>query len=123
MPFFLAFFVVNSIATNVFNYVKIGRREWVGTAWLALFNALGPLLVLAVAYTTFLTTGLMPGDSLSSGLASMNFWLYPMVLILPLAVVVSRMLYKATRNPYLPGAALGLLVTVMVCTNAMTVTV
>ncbi|MDR2378298.1 MAG: prolyl oligopeptidase family serine peptidase [Bifidobacteriaceae bacterium] len=121
LPFFLVFFVIAAIAANVFNYLRIGKREWVNTAVLAVFSALGPLIVLAVMYSSFFATGLMPGETLGFGLPSMAFWLYPMVVVLPLATVASRILYKATRNPYLPGIAVAILVTAIVCANAMTV--
>ena len=40
LPFFLLFYVANSVAINCFNYVSVGKKEWMNTALLALFNAL-----------------------------------------------------------------------------------
>ena len=120
LPFFLFFFVINSIAMNVFNFVKMGKKEWVNTLLMAIFNTLGPVLLLTAFYAYFLTSGLMPLDTLGWGLGSMVFWVYPMVAILPLATVLSRIIYKATRNPYLPSIAFSLIVVTMLCTNQLT---
>jgi hypothetical protein len=120
LPFFVFFFVINSIAMNVFNFVKINRKEWVNTLIMAIFNALGPLLVLIVFYSIFLTTGLLPTDKLGFGVGSLVFWIMPMIIILPVATVLSRIIYKATRNPYLPGIAFSIIITTMLCTNAVT---
>jgi pimeloyl-ACP methyl ester carboxylesterase len=120
LPFFVFFFVINSIAMNVFNFIKIGKKEWVNTLLMAIFNTLGPILVLVVFYSYFISNGLMPTDSLKWGLGSIVFWLYPTVAVLPLATVLSRIIYKATRNPYLPSIAFSLIITIMLCTNDLT---
>ena len=43
-----------------------------------------------------------------------------MLLILPASVVISRMIYKVTRNPYLAGIITGVIVTLLSCTNTTT---
>ena len=42
-------------------------------------------------------------------------------MILPLFAVLSRILYKATKNPYLAGIIMAIIVTIMSCTNTLTV--
>ncbi len=120
LPFFLIFYLINSVAMNVFNYVKIGKKEWVNTLLMAVFNTLGPILLLGAFYSCFAATGLMPTDSLGWGLGSMVFWVYPMVAVLPLATVLSRIIYKVTRNPYLPAIAYSIIVVIMLTTNQLT---
>ena len=50
-----------------------------------------------------------------------GIWLFPIVVILPVYAVISRILYKATKNPYLAGIIMALIITVMSCTNTLTV--
>lgn len=120
LPFFLIFYGINSIAMNVFNYIHIGRKEWVNTLLMALFNILGVIILYAGIYGYFFATGSTPGDYLAWGLPSMIFWLLSMFIILPAATVISRIIYKATRNPYLPAIALSIMVTAMLCARTLT---
>ena len=48
-----------------------------------------------------------------------SIWLFPMLVILPLAAIVSRIIYKETNNPYLGGLIMVLIVTIMSC-NTLT---
>jgi hypothetical protein len=118
--FFVFFYVINSIAMNVFNYVKIGKKEWVNTVVMSVFNTLGPVLLLIGFYSYFFTTGLLPVDHVAWGLGTMILWIYPMVAILPIATVINRIIYKKTRNPYISSIAFALIVTGMICTSTLT---
>jgi hypothetical protein len=118
LPFFLLYFFANSIAVNVFNRFTLGGREWINTAVLALFNALAPIVLVVVQYTTFFTSGeLVPGFG---GIYSI--WLFPVIVILAVAAVVSRKLYRATGNPYLGGFIMAATVSLVSVTNTLTVT-
>ena len=44
-------------------------------------------------------------------------WLFPMVIILIGATLINRAIYKVTKNPYIAGIALGIIITLMTCTN------
>jgi len=114
--FFVAFYTVNAAATTVFNRVKIGKKPWVTTAVLCLFNTLGVVVLIAFYYTWFFVTGLLPLDTLAWGAGTMIMWIYPVVLFLPIATLIHTAVYRKTRNPYLSGIAFGLIVTVMTCT-------
>ena len=120
MPFFVFFYVINSIAMNVFNYVKIGKKEWVNTLVMAVFNTLGPILLIVAFYSYFFTTGLLPTDRLAWGLGTMIMWIYSMVAVLPIATVINRIIYKKTRNPYISSIAFSLIITTMMCTFTLT---
>jgi hypothetical protein len=122
LPFFLVYYVTNSVAVNVFNYIRIGKKEWVNTAIVSIFNAMGPALLVIFLYTYFFSTGLMPTDGLAWGLSSPVFWVYSLLVILPLSAVLSRIVYKATRNPYIHAIAYAAIITVMQCTNTLTTT-
>ena len=99
----------------------MGKHSWVNTFVVALFNALSPLILIIWIYATFFATGYHPMETYGIGGSIIGIWLFPVVVILPVFAVVSRSLYKATKNPYLPGIIMAILVTVMSCSNTLTV--
>jgi hypothetical protein len=119
LPFFLFFYVVNSVAMNVFNFIRLGKKEWINTLVMAFFNILGAAILLVIAYVYFFSTGNTPTDYAGWGLTSMIFWLISMLVILPIATVLSRVIYKATANPYLPAITLAVIIT-MLCAKTLT---
>lgn len=115
--FFLIFYVANSVSINSFNYVAIGKKEWMNTAILALFNGLSAIVIVAMQYITFFNTGDVFFKSISP---IAGIWLFPMVVVLPLTAIISRKIYRATKNPYLGGIINAIIVTLMMCTNTLT---
>ena len=116
LPLFLLYFIANSIAVNVFNRVTIGGREWINTALLAFFNALGPLILVVAQYTTFASSGhLIPGFG-----GIFSIWLFPVLVILPVAAIVSRKIYRETSNPYIGGIIMALAVALTSASNTLT---
>ncbi|WP_045249508.1 alpha/beta hydrolase family protein [Microbacterium azadirachtae] len=120
-PLMLFFYIINSIAVNVFNNISIGRRPWVNTLIVTVFNPLGPVLFFLVTYGYFYTTGLMPFDQLGWGISTMGGWLISVVAVLTVAAFLSRVIYRHTRNPYIHAIAFSAMITVMTCSNALTV--
>ena len=118
LPFFLIYYVLNSVATNCFNYVKMGKHEWINTLVLAIFNALSPAILIAWMYIPFFISGYHPLEGLGGTI--LGIWLFPIIVILPLFTVLSRIIYKATKNPYVAGISMAIIVTVMSCTNTLT---
>jgi hypothetical protein len=119
LPFFLLYFVVNSILINGFNRVTLAGKEWVNTAVLAVANSLGPIIVIAIQYLTFVATGL-PVQGLGPFSAMYVIWLFPVVVILAAAAVISRKIYRATGNPWLAGFINAGVVTIIAVTNSLT---
>ncbi|WP_298864357.1 alpha/beta hydrolase [uncultured Microbacterium sp.] len=118
LPLFLIYFVANSVAINVFNRFTLGGREWLNTAALALFNSLGPIVLVLAQYITFAASGeLIPGFG---GIYSI--WLFPIVLILAVTAVISRKIYRATNNPYIAGVLNAAVVVLMSVSNSLVVT-
>jgi acetyl esterase/lipase len=118
LPFFLVYFVANSIAINVFNRFTLRGREWLNTAVLALVNALAPIVLVVAQYTTFFITGeLIPGFG-----GIFSIWLFPVIVILAATAVLSRKLYRVTGNPYIGGFISATVVTLVSVTNTLTVT-
>ncbi|WP_241494486.1 alpha/beta hydrolase family protein [Bacillus coahuilensis] len=117
LPFFLAFYVANSIANNVFNYVAVGKKEWMNTALLTLFNGLSAIVLVAIQYTNFFVTGEVYFTSVSP---IIGIWLFPIIIVIPLAAIVTRKIYRATNNPYLGGIIYAIIVTMMMASNTLT---
>lgn len=117
LPFFLLFYVANSVAVNCFNYVTVGKKEWMNIALLAMFNGISSMVILAVQYTSFFTTGEVFFTSISN---IVEIWLFPIAIILPGAAIISRKIYRVTLNPYLPGIINAFIITLISCTNTLT---
>lgn len=99
LPLFLVYFVANSVALNSFNRFTLAGREWLNTVVVTLFNALGPIVLVIVQYSTFFITGL-PTEVISP---ITGIWLFPVIVILAAAAVISRKIYRETNNPYIAG--------------------
>jgi len=117
---FLVYYVANSVSVNCFNYnnigVKNGKGKWINIAVLALGAVLPAIVLLLLQYIPY-----MSGSDLMWPQYNMyGVWLFPMLVILPGAAVVSRIVYRETRNPYLPGIISGIIVAIMSCTNTLT---
>ena len=118
LPLFLIYFVANSVALNAFNRFKLAGREWVNTAVLALFNSLAPIVLVIVQYVTFANTGeLVPGFG-----GIFSIWLFPVIVILAFAAVISRKLYRATGNPYVAGVLNAAVVALVSASNSLVMT-
>lgn len=117
LPFFLLFYIANSVAVNCFNYVTVGKKEWMNIALLALFNGISAMVIVAIQYTTFISTGEVFFTSISN---IVEIWLFPMIIILPVAAIFSRKIYKVTKNPYLAGIINALVITIIMCSNTLT---
>lgn len=113
--FFLVFYIMNSISVNCFNYVAVGKKEWVNTAVLAVANGLSAVVLCAIQYGTFFAKGLPMFKS-----TIIYIWLFPVIVILPVAAVISRKIYRQTNNPYLAGIINAVIVTLISCTNTLT---
>lgn len=119
LPFFLLYFVVNSILINGFNRITLRGKEWLNTAVLALANALGPIIVIVIQYVTFFSTGL-PVQGLGPFSAMYVIWLFPVVVILIVSAIISRKIYRETGNPYIAGFINAGVATLISVSNSLT---
>lgn len=117
LPFFLVFFVANSVAINSFNRYALRGREWLNTAVVAVFNSLGAIALVVIQYATFFITGL-PTEHISP---ITGIWLFPIIIILAAAAVISRKIYRATNNPYIGGFINAAVATMMTVGTTLTV--
>jgi hypothetical protein len=114
---FLVYYVANAVALNSFNFIVNGKKEWINTAFVAVFNGIGPLILVAIQYI-----GFRAGGELTFGYASNMciIWLFPIIVILPITAIFARKIYRVTNNPYLPGIINGILITLISCSNTLT---
>ncbi|GAB3622980.1 hypothetical protein GCM10027418_10620 [Mariniluteicoccus endophyticus] len=49
-----------------------------------------------------------------------GIWLMPLLVYFSSAAVLDRLLFKRTRNPYLGGLIMGVLMTIISCANTLT---
>lgn len=120
LVFFLAFYVVNSVTINCFNYVELGGKGWVNTLVLALFNALGVIVYNIIQYSLFFKNGVMPFRG-NLGLGISGIWGYCAIFYLTMTPLVTRFIYKHTKNPYVGGIINAVVVTAMCVANTTTV--
>lgn len=120
LPLFLIYYVASSVSFNCFNFNDVGKSEWANTALCAAFAGAPAVIMLAIQYGCyFIEKHLFWAQaSFSGGNPPMYvLWFFPMLLILPAAAVISRKVYRATKNPYLAGIINGTIVTIMTVTN------
>jgi len=116
---FGCYYVASSVANNCFNYNDLGLKKK-GKVWNFVLMCVAvafPALILPwIQYITYYAT-LAPWSSSVMYI----LWLFPMVIVLPTAFAISRVIYKYTRNPYIAGVINALIVTIMTVTNTYTV--
>lgn len=115
--FFVTFYVANSVAVNCFNYNTVGAKSWGNTLIVSFFTALPAIILPAVQYGHYFIAKsmLMPPP-----LAMFVLWLFPITLILFASTVISRVLYKVTKNPYIAGTANAVIIGILTITNTCT---
>ena len=117
VPFFLFYFVVNSVAVNSFNRFNLRGKEWLNTLVLALMASSAVIVLVVAQYVNFANTGY----TIDGFGGIFSIWLFPVIVILAVAVVISRKLYRATQNPYIAGFIMASVVTIMSVSNTLTV--
>ena len=109
--FFGIFFIVSAIFNE--NYRVKNLPEWASILINVFFNIFGVLLVVAIQYGTFTTTGEMWQPEMALG----YIVLFPMIPILAIATVISRRMTAKTGNIWLGAFINTLLFTLITCSN------
>ena len=117
LVFWLVYYIALSVASNCYNYTKMGKKDWISVAWQMFFVFLGPEIMIIVQYAKFFSTGYMVLDPMTG---IMGIWLYPIVVILPLSVFICNKIYKKTKNPYIGGMIMGTIACILAVTNTLT---
>lgn len=119
-PFFLVFFLVNSLLVSRNRFENWSEAKQLGVS--VLFNIVGVAAFLALQYAPVLFTGstffgMLVEGMLASGLALFPIVLFPFVPILALAACIGLRLYRLTGNIYLGGIVNALLVAMLTVAN------
>lgn len=117
LPFWLVYYIATSVASNCYNYTNMGKRSWSSVAWQMFFVFIGPQTMIVIQYLKFFITGKMVLDPITG---IMGIWLFPIVLILPLSVLISHLIYKKTKNPYIGGIIMATVACILTVTNTLT---
>lgn len=120
--FFVPYYVMLSVSTNCFNYVELGNEKKKGFKSLVIATiavAAAPAVMIAIQYIPMFTTGYTFTEKATFGGSLIGLWLFPVVVLLPFAVILTRKVYKATKNPYIAGVLMAVFVTVMTATNQL----
>lgn len=109
--FFGIFYVLAGIANQTYRAKNL--PDWATIAINAFFNVFGICLVIIIQYATFKSTGVLwqPDMNLT------YIVLFPIVPILIMATIISRLLYKKTGNIWLGSFINAMLFTMMTVAN------
>ncbi len=125
LPYILLFFtyyIAISVATNCFNYNTIGGK--MNGVICALFAAAPALVLPWIQYINYYRTNRMlwfQATMADPNYAMYVLWLFPIVLILFGSTLMSRAIYKSTKNPYIAGIINAIIVGLLTITNTCTV--
>ena len=118
LPLWLMYYIPMSVAGNCYNYTARGRNgKKGGLGWQMFFAALGPAIMIVAQYTKFYITGTLVLDPITG---IIGIWLFPIVVILPVAALISHLIYRRTKNPYIGGIIMALIACIMTVTNTLT---
>jgi len=122
LPFFLVYFVVNSImiSRNTFTNWSERKQTWMSV----LFNILTPAVFLAISFLPLLFNGytfwgivLAPGSLLASAGALVPILMIPFLPILGIAGYLNIKLYRLTGNIWMGALLNALLITMITVAN------
>lgn len=113
---FFTFYIASSVANNCFNYNNIGGKSWVNTIIIGVFTALPAVILPAIQYIHYVTVKSMMWPEANMAV----LWLFPIILILFVSTVITRILYKVTKNPYIAGVTNAIIIGILTITNTCT---
>ena len=113
MLLFITYYVAQSVAANCFNYNTVGVKSWVNALIVAVFAAIPALILPWIQYITYFSAKHMMWPASNMHI----LWLFPIVLILFFNTIMSRVVYKATKNPYIVGVTNAIVVGLLTITN------
>ena len=117
LPFWLVYYIATSVAGNCYNYTQMGEKSWTSVVWQMFFVFIGPQFMIMAQYLKFFITGKMFLDPITG---IMGIWLFPIVLILPLSALISHVIYRKTKNPYIGGIIMAIVACILTVTNTLT---
>lgn len=112
LPFFLIFYLGNSIRVNSASRFE-GQREWAGMLLMGIGNTVGLVMIMAIQYVWFFSTGTVYWTA-EWLFANMLFGVIPMMFLLP---YFNRYFFRITGKVYLGGMVTCLVFILMMLTN------
>lgn len=109
-PAFILFYLVNSVLVNGANRVE-GRPSWRVTLISCLGNAVGVAVLISIQYIVYAQTGTF----IFNAMRTHN--LFPLLVIVPAATIVTRKYFKETGAIYLGSITVALLIAMMQITQ------
>lgn len=118
VPLWMMYYIPLSVSANCYNYVDMGGKRAKSILVTMFWIVLAPILMIAAQYIVFFSTGFMLTEAITG---TAVLWLFPMVVYMPLAVWICHKIYLKTKNPYIGGIIMAILVTLFNVTNTLTV--
>lgn len=110
-PIFFIYYAISAIGNAGYRLKDL--PEWATIAINAAFNCVGVLIVILIQYITFRSTGVLWQSNMALG----YIVVFPLVPVLAIATIISRVLYKKTGNIWLGAMINTLLFTVITVAN------
>lgn len=112
MPFFFLFYAVNSIAVNGITGGAV-TKEWQRLVLSCVSNTLGLAVLIYIQYSRLIADGTVTFNAMRI----VN--LFPLLVLIPAATIISRQYFKATHNIYTGSFVFGMFYSVVTCANTM----
>lgn len=109
-PAFAIFYLINSMLVDGGNRVE-GMPEWLITLISCIANIGGIAVVIFIQYFTYARTGIFPYNAMRT----IN--LFPFLVQVPVATIITRKYFKETGNIYLGSFTISLLYSMMIITQ------
>lgn len=113
VPAFIIFYLVNSMMVNGSNRVA-GMPDWMVTVISCVANSLGLAALLSIQYIVYSQTG----GFVFNAMRTHN--LFPFLVLVPVATIITRRYFKETGNIYLGSFTIAMLYTMMQVTQVST---
>ena len=106
VPAFMFFYLVNSLMVNGCNRVE-GMPDWLVTLISCFANAVGIAVLISIQYIVYAKTG----NFVFNAMRTHN--LFPFVVLVPVATIITRAFFKKTGKIYLGSFTIALLYTIL----------
>lgn len=113
VPAFIIFYLVNSLVVEGGNRVQ-GMPDWLVTVLSCVANVLGLAGLLSIQYIVYSQTGTFVFNAMRT------HNLFPFLVLVPVATIITRKYFKKTGNIYLGSFTIAMLYTMMQVTQVST---
>ncbi len=111
-PAFAIFYLVNSILVNGCNNIS-GWKEWQKVLLSCICNVLGLAILVFIQYSALMRDGTITFNAMRI----VN--LFPLLVLIPVATIISRQYFKATNNIYTGSFVMAMFYSMIIVSNTM----